>query len=278
MVHEEYNEMLPAMALGALDKEDALAADAHLKTCVECQAYLAEWEDTAAALAFAALEEIPLEPSPRVRARILEAIRTGAADEVPPEKGGQKQTETSNVIALHERRPRWSAAQTWGAIAAGLVLLALLASLFVLWRENQRTKQELARLSNQVRDAEQQLSLERQAIEIVAAPGAHMAKLIGTNVVPNAHATVAYDPSGRAVLLAQGLPAPPPGKAYQLWFIAGGKPVPGRVFITDASGAGTLNDQLPAQALNPAGFAITLEPASGVQTPTPPIYLSGKTS
>jgi hypothetical protein len=278
MVHEEYNDMLPAMALGALDTEDARAADAHLKTCVECQAFLSEWEDTAAALAFAALEEIPLEPSPRVRARILEAIRTGAAHEAPPEEGEQKRAETSNVIALHERRSRWSAAQTWGAIAAGLVLLTLLASLFALWEENKRTKQELARLSNEVRDAEQQLNREREAIEIVATPGAHMAELVGTNVLPNAHATVAYDPSGRAVLLAKGLPAPPPGKAYQLWFIAGGKPLPGRVFITDASGAGTSNDHLPAQALAPAGFAITLEPESGVQSPTPPIYLSSKVS
>ena len=278
MVHEEYNEMLPAMALGALDIEDARAADAHLKTCEECQAFLAEWEDTAASLAFAALEEIPLEPSPRVRARILEAIRTGAADEASPQAGAPRPPETSNVIALHDRRPRWSAAQTWGAIAAGLVLLTLLASLFALWEENKRTKQELARLSNEVRDAEQQLNREREAIEIVATPGAHMAELVGTNVLPNAHATVAYDPSGRAVLLAKGLPAPPAGKAYQLWFIAGGKPLPGRVFITDASGAGTSNDHLPAQALNPAGFAITLEPESGVQSPTPPIYLSSKVS
>ena len=278
MVHEEYNEMLPALALGALDTEDAHAADAHLKTCAECQAILSEWEDTAATMAFAALEEIPLEPSPRVRARILEAIRTGAGDEASPEKGGQKQADTSNVIALPDRQSRWSSAQTWGSIAAGLVLLTLLDSLFVLWRENKRTKQELSRHSDQVRDAEQQLKREREAIEIVAAPGARVAELVGTNVVPNAHATVAYDPSGRAVLLAKGLPAPPPGKAYQLWFLAAGKALPGRVFITDASGAGTLNDQLPAQALKPAGFAITLEPESGVQSPTPPIYLASKSS
>ncbi len=70
------------------------------------------------------------------------------------------------------------------------------------------------------------------------------------------------------------MPPPPAGKAYQLWFLAGGKALPGKVFSTDASGAGTLSDQLPAEALKAVGFAITLEPESGVQSPTLPIYLS----
>ncbi len=275
MVHEDYNEMLPAQALNALDAEDASAAEAHLQTCAECRALLREWEDTAAALAFAALQEKPLEPSPRVRERILEAIRVDARESGQGGRSDANQAERANVISLHERRPsRWTAAQTWGAIAAGLVFLALVASLFVLWRENRQARQELARLANQVQDAERQLISQREAIEVVAAPGARVAELTGTSVVPNAHATIAYDRSGRAVLLAKGLPPPPAGKAYQLWFLAGGKALPGKVFNTDASGAGTLSDQLPAEALKGAGFAITLEPASGVKSPTLPIYLS----
>ena len=274
MVHQDYSEMLPAQALNALDAEDARAAEAHLQTCAECRALLIEWEDTAAALSFVALEEKPLEPSPRVRTRILEAIRVER--ELGP--GGTRdknRPESANVIALPERRQTgWTGAQTWGAIAAGLVFVTLVASLFVLWRENKQARQELARLANQVRDAERQLNSQREAIEIVAAPGTRVAELTGTSVMPNAHATIAYDRSGRAVLLAKGLPPPPTGKAYQLWFIAGGKPLPGKVFRTDASGAGTLSDQLPAEALRAAGFAITLEPESGVQSPTLPIYLS----
>ena len=274
MVHEDYNEMLPAQALNALDAEDARAAEAHLQTCAECRALLREWEDTAAALAFAALQERALEPSPRVRARILEAIRVDARGSEQGRRDEQR-ADGANVISLPQRRPsRWTAAQTWGAIAAGLVFLALLASLFVLWRENTQARQELARLANQVRDAERQLSSQREAIEIVAAPGARVAELTGTSVMPNAHATIAYDRSGRAVLLAKGLPQPPAGKAYQLWFLAGGKALPGKVFSTDASGAGKLSDQLPAEALKASGFAITLEPESGVQSPTLPIYLS----
>ena len=275
MVHEDYNEMLPAQALNALDSEDARAAEGHLQTCAECRALLREWEDTAAALAFAALQEKPLEPSPRVRERILEAIRVDARKSGHGGRSDANQAERANVISLPQKRQtRWTAAQTWGAIAAGLVFLALLASLFVLWRENRQARQELARLANQVQDAERQLISQREAIEVVAAPGARVAELTGTSVMPNAHATIAYNRSGRAVLLAKGMPPPPAGKAYQLWFLAGGKALPGKVFSTDASGAGTLSDQLPAEALKASGFAITLEPESGVQSPTLPIYLS----
>jgi anti-sigma-K factor RskA len=125
-----------------------------------------------------------------------------------------------------------------------------------------------------VRDAQQQLERQREAIEIVATPGTRMTELTGTSVVPGAHAMLAYDRSGRAILLAKGLPPAPAGKAYQLWFITGGRPMPGKVFLTDASGAGTLNDQVPTEALNTAVFAITLEPESGVRAPTGAIYLS----
>ena len=52
--------------------------EAHLQSCAECRAQLSEWEDTAAALAFASLEERPLEPSRELRGRILEAIRVDA--------------------------------------------------------------------------------------------------------------------------------------------------------------------------------------------------------
>lgn len=100
-----------------------------------------------------------------------------------------------------------------------------------------------------------------------------MMELAGTKVMPQAHAMLAYDKNGRAILMAKGLPPAPAGKAYQLWFIAGGQPMPGKVFTTDASGSGSLKDQIPPEARNSAVFAITLEPESGVNSPTGEMYL-----
>lgn len=278
MAHEDYKEMLAAQALNALDAADTPALKTHLQNCSECRSQLREWEDTAAGLAFAAQEGKALEPSRELRNRILEAARNDAAVVDWSEEATQgDHARGSNVVALSSARLRtWTPAQTWGAIAASLVLLVLLASLFVLWNQNRTATQELARLSEQVRDAQQQLSRQREAIEIMAAPGTRMSELAGTSMMPDAHAMLAYDKSGRAILMAKGLPPPPAGKAYQLWFITGGRPMPGKVFTTDASGAATMNDQVPVEARDTAVFAITLEPENGVRLPTGAIYLSSQ--
>ncbi|MFN2511820.1 MAG: anti-sigma factor domain-containing protein [Pyrinomonadaceae bacterium] len=277
MAHEDYKEMLAAQALNALDAAEVRELKAHLHGCAECRAQLTEWENTAATLAFASQEVRLLQPSPELRGRILEAVRadatTAGVTTKPAEDGHRRQA--SNVVPL--KPPRWSSAVAWGAIAAGVVIAGLVATLFVLWKQNREARQELAALTTQVRDAQQQLIQQRQVMEIVAAPGTRMTELTGTKEMPGAHATIAYDKNGHAVLMAKGLPPPPAGKAYQLWFIAGGKPMPGKVFTTDASGAGTLNDQVPTEALNSAVFAITLEPKDGMAVPTMPIYLSSGT-
>ncbi len=272
MDHEDYKEMLAAQALSALDPEDARALEAHLRGCSECRSEFYAWEETAARLAFSALESKPLEPSSQLRGRILEATRADSAGAAEHADGDRARA--SNVIPLNQRQLRvWTPAQTWGAIAAALVFVVLIASLFVLWQQNRAARLELARLSRQIQDTQEQLGRLRKFSEIVSAPGMRMAQLAGTNVMPGASATLAFDQSGHAVLMAKGLPSPPEGKAYQLWFIAGNRPMPGRVFTTDPSGTGMLSDQVPAEALNGAVFAITLEPKDGVQAPTGPKYL-----
>jgi anti-sigma-K factor RskA/putative zinc finger protein len=274
MAHEDYKDMLAAQALNALEETEVRDLESHLQSCADCRSQLSEWEGTAARLAFASLEARPLEPSPQLRERILETVRadvTAHGTTTQAVDGFRQQP--SNVVPL-QRPGTWSSAQTWGAIAAGVVLVGLVATLFVLWKQNREARQELARLTEQVRDAQQQLVQQRQLIEIVAAPGTQMTELAGTKLMPEAHAMLAYDKNGRAILMAKGLPPPPAGKAYQLWFIAGGKPMPGKVFTTDASGAGTLKDQIPPQARNAAVFAITLEPENGVESPTGEMYLS----
>ncbi|HEY7784863.1 MAG TPA: anti-sigma factor [Pyrinomonadaceae bacterium] len=264
MVHEEYRDMMTAKALGSLDQGEARLLETHLASCTDCLSIMDELQETATLLAFAAT---PMEPSPNVRSQILSAIR-------PESSAAQEKPAKAPVVQMPTRAATsWSAAQRWGAIAAGLVMTALAIALFVLWKQNLDAKRDLASISTQMEEMRQQLARKQEAESILTAPGARIAGLSGTEMAPSAVGTIAFDQTGRAVLMAKSLPPPPSGKAYQLWFISGGQKIPGKVFMTNEKGEGALSDRIPPQALNSSVFAITLEPESGVTQPTGQIYL-----
>jgi len=277
MVHEEYKEMISAHALSALDRQDELALNEHLSECIACRDERDRWNETAVALAFAA---DPAEPSPQVRAHLLERIRAEARGGQPQLRetkispSAQRTVAGSNILPFNQApRNIWRSIGSLGAIAAALVFGALIVSLIVLWQQNRTAKNELARLSTEMQKAHEELAVERAARQSLTTPGVKMAVLAGTKMAPGAHAMLAYDKTGHAMLMAKGLPVAPSGKAYQLWFIVGNKPMPGKVFTTDGSGNGTVQDQMPDVARDAAVFAITLEPAGGMPSPTGEIYL-----
>ena len=240
MVHDDYKEMIPARALSALDPPEERALNEHLESCSECRKELAGWQATAAALSLASE---PVEPSPQVRERILSEVRKDLAAEVIP-------------FRTAPRRNIWSSFGSLGAIAAVVLLAALAIGLAVLWRQNQR------------------LERDREFVELVNTPGARVSELKSVDAAQSATAKLAYDRNGRAILIASKLPSVPQGKAYQLWFIVGNKPpMPGKTFVPDSGGNAVLNDEMPREAVDANVFAITVEPASGSNAPTSPIYL-----
>jgi len=130
----------------------------------------------------------------------------------------------------------------WLSIAAVVLFAALIVSIIVIYQQNRTRSVELS----------------------------------GTPEATSATAKLTYDNTGRALLVTNGLPRAPAGKEYQLWFIVGGKPLPGKTFNPDNTGRGTSTDQVPDAARNAAVFAVTLEPAGGVSAPTGAIYLRGE--
>jgi anti-sigma-K factor RskA len=277
--HEEEKEMLAAHALGALDVDEARRVEEHLATCAECRAELEEWRDTTSALAHTAGTA---EPSPAVRSRILESVRAdGARSALSPAeetKVPAASSNSSNVIAMP--RVGRGRAQTFGAIAASLAILALAASLFITWRRLSETRLQLARYELAVDVLAKQVAQEREARELLTSPGSQNAVLAGTNMAPQASAQLAFDRrTGHAMLFAYNLPPAPAGKAYQLWFISGGKVMPGKVFTPDTAGHAMINEQVPVGNLGASPvFAVTLEPSGGVELPTGEKYLLSASS
>jgi anti-sigma-K factor RskA len=261
--------MLPLYALSTLDREEAQAIENHLSACSECRRELDEWQATASALAYAAPANASLEPATEVRDRIIARVRAEAAD---------AREERSNVVPISRATPRpvgsRPASASFQSIAAAVVLVGLITGLVVLWRQNRAAKAEVVQLSAQVADTRNQLDQEHKALEFFTQTGMHMTELAGTSDAPTAHAMLAVDrKTGHAMLMAHGLPQAPAGKAYQLWFIAGSHPMPGKVFQADAAGNVMMDDQLPTEALNAGTFAVTLEPQGGVAAPTGKMYL-----
>ncbi len=263
--------MLAARALDALEATEARELTEHLGACDECGSELATWRDTAAALAYAAPAA---EPSADLRSRILAGVRAESAK--------------PKVVPLAKReRPRWSAAMKVGALAASIALVAMAAGLVLLWNRYNSLRQEFVQVTDrwelaqgELRREREELARRQEAIDLMTSPGATVTALAGTDMATRAHGKFVYDrDTGRALLMAYDLPPAPDGKAYQLWFIAEGKPpMPGRVFNTDSAGRAEMREQLPVEARAASVFAVTLEPSGGVPAPTGAKYLLGSAS
>ncbi len=280
MTHEEYKDMLAAYALGALEAAEARNLEEHLRTCRECPAEVAEWSDAAAALALSAHA---VEPPVELRARILESVRTIPQNSVARKTAGGSEAvadnardAASNVIQMPlASRRSWSTPVWFGAIAASIAIIALAASLFVVWKRSNGLQDQMEREHRTAEALAKELSDEREMREMLTAPGVRMTELAGMGAAQSASAKLAVDPrTGRAMLFAYNLPPAPAGKAYQLWFIADLKnPVPGAVFNTDQRGGAVMRDQVPEAGRNASIFAVTLEPSGGVSAPTGDKYL-----
>jgi anti-sigma-K factor RskA len=163
----------------------------------------------------------------------------------------------SNVVPF--ARPSRTAWGSLTSIAAVILFAALIVTVIVLWQQNRALRRQ------------------NEAIQLLfTVPASQIAQLSGTREASGATAKLAYDNNGRALLITKGLPDAPEGKAYQLWFIVGDKPLPGKTFKPDEYGNSMTTDQVPETARNSAVFAVTLEPAGGVTAPTGAIYLRGE--
>lgn len=274
--------MLAPFALGALDSTESRLLEEHLATCTDCRAEIEQWRDTASALAFSAEA---VEPSAELRSRILETVRTIPQNSIHREtsrgtvaEDGQEGVKgaASNVIQMPlDTRRRWSAGLTFGALAASVAIIALSATLFVLWNRLDKLQQQYEREHTAVDALAKQLAEEREMREMLTAPGVRLTELSGLGPGQGSSARVALDPkTGRAMLFVYNLPPAPAGKAYQLWFISDIKhPVPGAVFQPDAQGRAVMRDQAPEAGRGASVFAVTLEPAGGVSAPTGTQYL-----
>jgi hypothetical protein len=78
-----------------------------------------------------------------------------------------------------------------------------------------------------------------------------------------------YRPQAQPLLVASGLPAPPAGRVYELWFLDGATPVPVRTFVPND---GRIVLELPKDPSAFRGAAITIEEGFVTAPTTDPVY------
>ena len=294
MGHEEYKQLLALEAVGALDDEERGRLEGHLPSCAECREELRELADAAASLLYTVE---PVQPSPALRANVLARVRAVDPSEVsdaakgvdpsearasaPAPEGARDLRSLLGGVSLWQLFA-WRPALGFGAAGAAVLVLLLGLTTLSLWGRNQSLHAELAQLSDRLREAEgdlagqrEQLAAARDVEGLLSSPAVRVAELSGKQPARQAHAMLAYDgATGKAVVMATGLPPCPEGHAYQLWLIADNKPLPGGTFKTDAQGRARMSDRLPPNHTAPT-FAVTLEREGGVPKPEGDVLLIG---
>ncbi|WP_404385452.1 anti-sigma factor [Knoellia locipacati] len=259
-----------AYAVNAVTDEERRSFEVHLDECADCRAEVAELRAAAATLA----ADVELAPPPALRASVLSAVSQtrqlspldvaptsgSAVAEAPgsavasisslPSDGGTQvssapaarhRSSTSGTDELAARRSRrlrpWLAA----AVAAAVLTVGGL-----VWQPWEDAPAQLTATEQVLRaDDAQRLELPMGASEI----------------------TLVRSPSvGRAVFLADAMPTPPSGKAYQLWFDMPGRGMVSAGLIPTSGQSVTV--PLEGDARTATGAGITLEPESGSQHPT----------
>jgi anti-sigma-K factor RskA len=244
-------EELASYAMQGLPPEESASIRAHLQTCATCRTELAQVCGDLALLGLA-VEQQPLPEG--ARERFLNRIASSPA--IKPEG---KLAEITPISSKTGRR----GAGFWTPWIAAAAMAIAAISLAVQNRAlNDQVQDQLRLITNL---AGQASKAQRVTLTEGKAPAQ-----------PGARAT--YLPErGGLILLATNLKPLPEGKTYELWVIpADGKaPVPAGLFRPDAVGTATLVLPPLTPGIAAKAFGVTIEKASGSDTPTTPIILSG---
>lgn len=179
--------------------------------------------------------------------------------------------DTAAVTDTRRSRGFWI---PWG-VAAAMAIVAIFLAL-----QNRALNDELQDESNLLTNVAGQASRAQQVLEVLTAPGAQRVTLSEDKVSAQAMALATYFPErGGLILVAANMKPLPAGKTYELWVIpASGNPVPAGLFRPDASGTATLVLPPLRAGIAAKAFSVTVEQASGSNTPTSPVILSGATT
>jgi anti-sigma factor RsiW len=271
--HDEFAASAAAYAIdpGALDRDARLAFEAHLETCDTCRTDVAEFRRVAAGIG---LGTDAVSPPESLKARtIARATSEGQARAVvtarPP---------ASAPLPSRATVPAWwmLTAATVALVATGIYAVAMHVQVGILRQMVADASAEAQSLRAELIDVRRDRARLTRTMAVVSAPDLIRVNLSGQAAAAAASGRAFWSKSQGLVFSADGLPALPAGRVYQLWVLA---PDPVSVGVLNVSAAGTTTFSAALSAGLPpiAAVAVTSEPGpNGSTSPTMPILLVGK--
>ena len=242
-----------AYAVDALDDVERAEFERHLGQCPECQDEVASLRAAAVELTHASAAT----PPPALRESVLQQISTvrplppvtGRPGQAAPSESasGSSLQAPATVTPLESRRRR-IAPVTWLVAAAAAVALVIGGIAWSPWSNDGSTQQPPLSITEQVIRAKDAQRFEKD--------------------IDGARATIVRSPSlGRAVIIADNMPAAPAGKDFQIWF-QDPKGAMHSAGVMPHEAKPTVSMVLDGDASKYNGVGITVEPAGGSKEPT----------
>jgi hypothetical protein len=259
-------EDLTLYALQALEGQEAAAVRAHLAQCAECRAALAEATGDLALLA------LTVEPQPLpagARERFLKSIdaKSGSASAAKPEMPATK------IVSIDRESTKRVSYWAPRAAAAALLVIALGMGAEIM-RLHDRLQEEAA-LTRQLKESN---ARAQAVLDTLTAPAAQRVVLTSVKTPPAPSGRAVYLPArGALIFQANNMAALPADKTYELWVIPanGSAPIPAGTFRPDATGNASVVMPPMPEGIPAKAFGVTIEKASGSNTPTAPILMAG---
>ncbi|MGX1881998.1 anti-sigma factor [Streptomyces sp. NPDC055287] len=238
----ELHTLTGAYALHALSAEERSEFERHLEDCPPCAQEVRELTETAGRLGLA----VTMTPPAVLKEQVMRRITSERQD--PP-----KVAEPSPGPATKRRAralPRF-------ALAACLAAAAAFGGVAVWQHQEAQDAQEQAQRS------------ERQSEELAEVLAAPDAEVTTGKLTDGASGTVVVSRDrNKAAFLASGMPEPPSGKVYQLWFDDKGTMRSAGLMEGSALSAPALAVLMEGPVDTARGMGITVEPAGGSEQPT----------
>jgi anti-sigma-K factor RskA len=258
--HADIAEKLESYALGQLPAQESREVDEHLRECSTCAQ---EARELAAVLTGIGESAPPVAPSLALRQRVLASVA------VEPQEPARFERQVG--IVQQPRQRVWSLVPL---AAAAVLVLAVGAVALRVEQSRRQLKVDVARV--QALNDELTVRLQKYsgqtdlALSILTSGDMREIPLTGKEATAIAAARAYWSPTRGLLLVADRMPAAPPGRVYQVWVIEkGGQPASAGLLGEESTGRGMLIVTPPKPGLSSSvTVAVTDEPPGGLPAPS----------